>query len=129
MSNIKRVNFGKGETVNNDELMTQKYPKEVVDSYQKMIEAQNEFENDCKYFSPKPPFKNGEKIFLDRYSEGDFREVIISYIKYTPYSNAKTLGAWKVVVTPVKKDFTKLNRHGINTISLESHMTIKRVIK
>ena len=118
----------KTELLELDYLMQEQFPKEIVDAYSKMVDAQMLFEESKKENAPNPPFKSGEFILLDRWNEGVWIEGKIASITYAPYSNRETLGAWRVCFLPLKKDFTPLNRITVNTIIISNSMKLTRVI-
>lgn len=116
------------ETVDVEPYNKQKFPKEVVDAYNVFVEAEKAFESAKKKHEPKAPFVEGELVMFDRWNEGVWRSGVIAHIRYDPYTNNRTFGAWRVSIRMLKKDFTDSNRR-LAWIKVDGNFPIKRVVK
>lgn len=93
---MKKVKF-EAEEIDINQLMRDKFPKEVVSAYRKKVEADNAFNEACDNYAPEPPFKKGDKILLVEESTlKTIKRGIVQIVRYDPYSSEVKIGAWVV---------------------------------
>lgn len=107
------------KTIDIENLKQEMFPKEVVKAYGQMCDAQIKFGVVCLQHTPEPPLKEGDKLLID-----NTLYAIVELVRYRPYSNYTTIGAWSVHVKPVNKDFTEQKIHR-NNFPLSGKMNIK----
>lgn len=92
----KKAKF-EAEEIDINQLMRDKFPKQVVSAYRKKVEADIAFNEACKNHAPEPPFKKGDKILLVEESTlKTIKRGVVQIVRYAPYSSEVKIGAWVV---------------------------------
>lgn len=114
------------KTINVKELTHQSFPKEVVEAYKSMCEAQVIFNIACAKHAPDPPLKRGDKIVYTN-EISNTNHSIVKEVKYRPYSHGRRVGPWFISVKLTDVNFKELWTGNTNNDTLNDKMIIKLI--